>query len=84
MDEDPLQEGLESLSRIEEDIEEIKERSATPRRAFYHGVLQGAGAVLGGILAIIVLGWVLFLFGIVPGLSSIADAIREAMHEAGR
>lgn len=77
-DQDRLEkEGLEQLARIEENLEEIKERTPTPRRAFLTGILQGAGAVVGGIAAIILLGWILSLLGILPGFSSIAHYLQD-------
>ncbi len=78
MEKDLEQEGLEALTRIEGELEEIKERTPSPRRAFTNGLLQGAGALLGGVVAIVILGWVLSLFGLVPGLSYIASVLQDA------
>ena len=73
------QKGLEHLSRIEGELEEIKERTPSPRRAFLNGILQGAGALVGGIVALALLGWVLSLFGLVPGFGTIAAHLQEAV-----
>lgn len=79
MDQDQAEEGLETLERIEENIEEIRDRSATPKGAFMYGLLQGAGFLVGGIIAFILLGWVLWFFGFIPGFSYIAEQIKAAM-----
>jgi hypothetical protein len=77
----PLEEGLERLEHIEEDLEEIKNRTPDHWIAFRNGVLQGAGAIVGGIIAIILLGWILSLFGLIPGLGTIVHSIQDAMSE---
>jgi len=72
-------EGLEHLKNIEEDIEEIKERTPNPRVSFVNGILWGAGTVFGTILAFALLGWALSFFGFIPGFSDIADYVRALM-----
>ena len=71
--------GLKHLQRIEDELEEIKDRTSNPKRAFIYGVLYGAGAFVGGILAIILLGWVLSIAGLIPGFSEIADIVDAAI-----
>lgn len=75
-------EGLEHLREIEKDLDEIKERTVTPKRAFINGIFQGGGAVVGGILAVILLGWLLWISGIIPGLDRIAPYIENATQRA--
>ena len=71
-DESAVQSGLEHLAKIESELEEIKERTADPKRSLFNGILSGAGAILGSIAALIILGWLLSLIGILPGFGSIA------------
>jgi|GEM_PF-1121856 len=71
-------EGLEHLTRIEADLEEIKRRTPSPRHALVNGLFQGAGALVGGVIAIVILGWALSLFGLIPGLGNIAKALQDA------
>ncbi len=81
MDENLEQKGLEHLEHIEEELEEIKERTPSHFDSFVRGTLQGAGAIVGGIAAVIVLGWLLYLFGFIPGLSTIGHYIQDAMSQ---
>ena len=74
-----LGEGLERLEHIEENLEEIKKRTPDQWLSFRNGVLQGAGAVIGGIVAILLLGWALSIFGLIPGLNVIAHNVQNAM-----
>ena len=73
--------GLKSLERIERDLEELK---SNPRRTFLNGILYGAGAFVGGILAILLAGWLLSIAGLVPGISDMADKINSAVQTRTR
>jgi len=72
-----IETGLEHLQKIETELEEIKDRTANPQRSFLSGILYGAGALVGSILAIIILGWILSLLGVVPGFGSLATYLHS-------
>ena len=72
MAEKPNQE-VRQLIKIERQIDEIKNRTGDPLRAFVGGILYGAGWIVGGILAIVFLSWILSLMGIIPGFGDIAQ-----------
>jgi hypothetical protein len=72
MDEQTKEEGLKHLEHIEEELEQINKRISPQRPPFAYGLFQGAGALVGGILMLAILGWVLSLFGVIPGLAAIA------------
>jgi len=71
------EEGLKHLEQIEQSLGEIKERTPAPGRWFVLGLWQGAGALLGGILALTLLGWLLSVFGVIPGFSTIAHYFQD-------
>lgn len=77
--EDQLEEGLEHLKNIQEELSDIKEQTTNPWSSFLRGVLQGAGAIVGGVAAVILLGWLLYIAGLIPGLSTMVHAIQDAM-----
>jgi predicted lipid-binding transport protein (Tim44 family) len=77
--EQQLEEGLEHLKNIQEELSELKEQTANPWASFARGILQGAGAIVGGIAAIILLGWVLYVMGLIPGFGTIVHSIQDAM-----
>jgi hypothetical protein len=64
---------VRQLKQIRRELEEIKDRTANPKRMFVNGILYGAGAFVGGILAVTAIGWVLSFLGIIPGLSHIVE-----------
>ena len=73
MDEDTAEEGIKHLEHIEDELEEIKERTNAQHPPFMYGLWQGAGALVGGILMLALLGWALSFFGVIPGLATIAS-----------
>lgn len=74
---------IKQLKEIKKELSEIKERSA-PRNAFLNGVLYGAGALVGGILAVALLGWVLNILGVIPGFSELSDYVQSLVDEVPR
>jgi uncharacterized membrane protein YczE len=76
------QEGIEHLEHIEQKLDELKERSGTsPWVALRNGVFQGAGAIVGSIAAVLLIGCLLSLFGIIPGFSVIGQEIQNAISQ---
>ncbi len=84
MEPDVMEEGLERLETIQEELEEIRDRTANPRRSFVNGMLQGAGALVGGMLAIILFGWILSIMGFIPGLSDLASYLNSVAENFNR
>lgn len=70
---------LAELQDIEHELKEIKVRMIGPKRALINGVMQGMGAVLGSIAAVAFIGWLLSVFGLIPGFSQLADYINSLM-----
>jgi hypothetical protein len=70
---------LRQLKEIKQELSEIKERTANPRRVFFSGVVYGAGALVGGILAVALIGWVLAVLGIIPGFGDLAQYLSSLM-----
>lgn len=75
---------LRQLKEIKKELSEIKDRTANPKRVFLNGILYGAGALVGGILAVALIGWVLNILGIIPGFNEVADYIHSLVEELPR
>ncbi len=71
-----LQDDVETLEVIQTDLQELKHLTGSNKAWFVRGILQGAGAIIGSIIMLIVLGWVLSILGVIPGVSEIADYLR--------
>ncbi len=67
-----IETGLQHLKNIEDELEEIKERTGNPKRSLFNGIFQGVGAIIGGVIAIVAIGGLLSLLGFIPGLGDIA------------
>jgi hypothetical protein len=80
------EEAIEHLKNIEEDLEEIKNQNRIPNRrlSFVHGIWYGAGALVGGVLGLALLGWILSLFGVIPGFADIAHYLQGIVNQFHR
>ena len=70
---------VKHLIKIEHKIDEIKHRTGNPLRAFVGGILYGAGWIVGGIMAIVLLSWILSLMGVIPGLGDVAQYLYDVL-----
>ena len=70
---------VKQLIKIERRLTEIKDRTANTKRAFFYGLLQGAGAVIGSIVALMLLGWFLSVLGVIPGFGDITEYLRSVV-----
>ena len=70
---------VKHLIKIEHKIDEIRKRAGSLARAFVGGILYGVGWILGGIIAVLLLSWILSLMGIIPGFGEIARYLNGAL-----
>jgi|GEM_PF-2892382 hypothetical protein len=71
------------LRRIRRELRNI-ESNTSAKWWILHGMLYGAGWILGSLLAILILGWLLSLLGVIPGLNKIVADISAAFSRVGR
>ena len=76
--------SLRQLKKIERELSAIKERTSNPKRMFINGILYGAGAFVGGILAVAAIGWALSFLGVIPGLSELVEYMQGLMSLRGK
>jgi hypothetical protein len=67
-----MAEEIDELKKISGELEAIKANTGSYGSAFWRGILQGAGAIIGSILAIVLIGWILEIIGVIPGFGQIA------------
>jgi len=77
------EEAVEHLEAIEEELKEISDKQIGPKRAFFNGIMQGMGVVGGSILALALLGWLLHLLGLVPGLAEVGAYLENLIERSG-
>lgn len=78
------QESVEHLENIEQELKEIKERTGGRWNSLRNGLWQGIGAVVGSIIGLVLIGFLLNLFGIVPGLREIKEVLQGAVDSMPR
>lgn len=74
---------LRQLKEIRQELKAIKGNTANSNW-FFNGVLYGAGWIVGSLVAIILIGWVLTVMGVIPGFGNIAQDIQAAFTRVGR
>lgn len=67
---------IEHLEDIKNELVEIKDNTADTTKWFYRGILQGAGAILGSIVMLVIIGWILSFLGYVPGFGEMAQSLK--------
>lgn len=80
MDTEP-REGEQPQENAEELLREIRD-GVRPglRRYLYIGLLEGVGLVVGTLVTVALLGWVLSLFGFIPGLGELAHRMQDILN----
>lgn len=73
---------VRQLREIRRELKNI-ESNTSARWWVIHGMLYGAGWILGSLLAVLIIGWGLSAIGVIPGLGAIAQAIQDAFSHIG-
>jgi hypothetical protein len=69
------------LEHVEGILEDIRKNTAVPWwRSVMNGILYGGGVVMGTVIAIAALGWLLSIFGIIPGFGELATRLQEIIN----
>lgn len=70
----------EEAKKVETLLDEIKDNTeARPARSFVNGVLYGAGIVLGTLVGVALVGWLLSILGVIPGVDVLAQKLSEIL-----
>jgi hypothetical protein len=74
------QDVQKELKHVENILGEIRENTSAPWwKAVLHGSLYGAGWVIGTVGTFAALGWLLSIFGVIPGIDKISAFLQEIM-----
>ena len=68
-----------NLEKIENKLSHLDRETTGTWRTLWHGVVYGAGYVIGAIIIIIVVGWILNIVGVIPVLAHQAAEFRTAL-----
>ena len=79
-EEDP---EVRQLREIKKELRNI-ESNTSAKWWIVHGMLYGAGWILGSLIAILLIGWILSFLGVIPGLNKIALDFQDAFSRIGR
>lgn len=70
------------LQNIQAEITEVSDKLGGNFWAFFRGVLGGFGSVIGAFLALLIIGWVLNIIGIIPALKTKVDQLQGTLQNA--
>jgi hypothetical protein len=72
------------LQLLEERLLQIKNKTDSLPRAFFKGILTGAGSVIGAILILVIAGWVLNNIGVIPAFREQAQSWQKTLDDLKR
>ncbi len=81
MEVNPQSENKE-IENLLGDIRENTKNSAW--KSLYNGLFYGGGVVLGTLCGVVLIGWILSLFGIMPGFEEIAKSTQTMLENRFR
>lgn len=84
MDESEIQAGMKHLEEIEEDLDINRKRTGDPKRSFVSGLFQGAGAIVGSLIALAALGTILSFIGVIPVFADASHYLHTLIEERVR
>ena len=71
-----------ALDELRNSIDRLYKRVGSWWRVFWLGMLQGAGAVVGAAILVIIAGWIFNIIGDVPFIGDSAEGIRETIRSS--
>ncbi|MDR3571631.1 MAG: hypothetical protein P4L81_05580 [Candidatus Pacebacteria bacterium] len=74
---------VRQLREIKRELRNI-ESNTSAKWWIVHGMLYGAGWIIGSLLAVLIIGWALSIAGVIPGLDKIAAALQGAFAQIKR
>jgi hypothetical protein len=71
------------LEKIESELLNTRKSSVGIWQTLWHGVVYGAGYVVGAVLIIIIAGWILNVVGVIPAFSREVTDFQTALGNIG-
>jgi hypothetical protein len=71
----------QSLEQINNNVEEISHKVGGSWHALWRGILSGFGYVIGAFVAILIIGWVLNIIGIIPAFKQQVESLKDTLQQ---
>ncbi len=71
-----------NLQELNENLDQINRKLGNVWFSFFKGVLTGFGSILGAGLAIIIIGWILNIVGVIPAFQRQATEWRDIFRQS--
>jgi hypothetical protein len=72
----------QNVAELNENVAKINRRLGGSAMAMWRGILAGFGYIIGASIAILLIGWVLNVIGIIPSLKAQVDSLKQVVQEA--
>jgi uncharacterized membrane protein YkgB len=69
----------EDLEHIEDKLSHLDKETTGTWRTLWHGIVYGAGYIIGAVVIIVVIGWILNVIGVIPSFARQAADFRAAL-----
>ena len=70
------------IADIRDSVEQINHRIGGGWTTLWRGILSGLGYVLGALIALIIIGWVLNVIGIIPAFKQQVNSLKDSLQQA--
>ena len=71
----------EKLVEINDNVAKINHRIGGSGMALWRGILSGFGYVIGALVALIIIGWVLNVVGIIPAFRETVNSLKDNLQQ---
>jgi hypothetical protein len=79
MIENDLNKGIAELNK---NVETLNRRLGGSWTHLWRGILSGFGYVFGALIAVLIIGWILNIVGIIPAFRSQIDSLKNSLQQA--
>ena len=71
-----------SITELNDNIERLSHRIGGNWAMLWRGILSGFGYVFGALVAILIIGWILNVVGIIPAFKTEVDSLKNTLQQA--
>ena len=70
------------IAELNQNVAKINKRIGGSAMALWRGMLAGFGYIIGASIAILIIGWILNVVGVIPSLTAQVTSLKEIVQQA--
>jgi len=71
-----------NVSEINDHVAQISRKVGGSWLALWRGILTGFGYIIGALIAVIIIGWVLNIVGVIPAFKNQVESLKNTFQQA--